>query len=490
MTKRYGRLRNYITRDLVKVSLLVCADVFSALIATWISRDLTCKFLGFPYQPVMNSQFLVLTVLITVSNLYFFDLYYTSKDFRRFHQFISLIAASLSSFLMLVTLMFLSRSVLASRRFIVIYICLTFLFILVSRTLFLIANKLYFRKNAIVVGDTAIGRMLLRLINTQENYKSGSDIRVIGYISETKSEDEDSYRNVPYLGPIDKADKALNLRKLQLAIYALRQSGGAILNELLIREKLKGMDLISAAGLYEYMSGRIPYEHIGSDSLIEDCLRGQKFTQARIKFIFDIFLGSILLVLSIPIIAICAIGIKLDSNGPVLFMQKRVGRFGKHFTIYKLRTMIETKIPGKAEGAGWVDLYEKNNGKISKFGKFLRKFHLDELPQLLNVIKGDMSIVGPRPEMELYVTKCEKHIPLYRLRFAVRPGITGWAQVAYIHTTTLSGYRRKLEYDLYYLKNMSIKMDLEIIIRTFFLLLGFTGNKRTESIKNITGISR
>ena len=481
------RINEYILKDMLGIMLLVCADILSVFTATWFSWALTSRLIGIPYQLAVNMQLLLLTVIITVTNLYFFDLYYASKDFRRFHQFINLIAASSSSFLMLVMLIFLSNSLLIGRRFVIIYICLMFLLILVSRTIFSIFHKIYLRKTAIVIGDTAIGRILLKLINSRDGYESGQDIKVIGYISEEKAEDNATYRSVPYLGPIDKADRVVNINKAQLAIYALHQSGGASFNELLIREKLKGMDLISAAGLYEAISGKIPYEHVGSDYLIEDCLRGQKFILARIKFIFDIILGSVLLVLAIPILAICAIGIKLDSRGPVLFVQKRVGKLGKSFKVYKFRTMKGTVVHGKVKRNGWNDLYKENEGRITRFGKFLRKTHMDELPQLFNVLLGDMSIVGPRPEMELYVTRCEKHVPLYRLRLAVRPGITGWAQVSYVHTSTLSGYRRKLEYDLYYLKNMSFRLDLEILIRTFFLLLGYREKRGPESVGDLSG---
>ena len=156
---------------------------------------------------------------------------------------------------------------------------------------------------------------------------------------------------------------------------------------------------------------------------------------------------------------------------------------GKPFKIYKFRTMHGAAVRDKGKKSGWGDLLVENEDKITRLGRFLRKTHLDELPQLLNVVMGDMSIVGPRPEMELYVARCEKRVPLYRLRLAVKPGITGWAQVFYFHTSTLTGYRRKLEYELYYLKNMSLRLDLEILIRTFFLLLGYREKRGPKTVQ-------
>ena len=489
MNKRRDAESGYRSKDALSTALLVCFDILSAFAATWVAWAVTSKLLGLSYQLFVSSQFLALTVLITIANLYFFDLYYTSKDFRRFRQLMNLITAFLSLFLMLVTLTFLGKSMIFGRRFIIIYACLLFPLILISRAIFSVLHRTYLKKSAIIIGDTPVGRILLKLIAARGSRGSGQDINIVGYLAENRS-DDNAYGTVSYLGPPDKAVEVLSRERAQMVIYALDRSGPASLNELLVHEKLKGMDLISAAGLYEAISGKISYENLGIDSIIEDCLRGQKFTQARIKFVFDVILSAVLLALALPVLAICAVCIKLDSGGPVLFVQERVGRFGKHFKIYKLRTMTERATSEKVKKSGWDDLDPDKEGRITRFGAFLRKAHLDELPQLFNVIIGDMHLVGPRPEMEMYVSRCEKSVPLYRLRLAVKPGITGWAQVSYTHTSTLSEYRRKLEYDLYYLKNMSFRLDLEILIRTLFLLLGYGGERWPGTDKDGTEISK
>ena len=144
--------------------------------------------------------------------------------------------------------------------------------------------------------------------------------------------------------------------------------------------------------------------------------------------------------------------------------------FSKPFNIYKLRTMTIGK---KKQLEGLEGLPEKDEERVTRIGRTLRKYHLDELPQFLNVIKGNMSIVGPRPEMEVYIEQWEGEIPSYRLRLAVKPGITGWAQVWFGHTSTLKGYKNKFQYDLYYLSNLSLKLDLEIMVRTVFRILGY-----------------
>lgn len=468
MRKSTGR---YMAKDLFGTLLLVFIDILIIFAASWAASAPSRTSPSF--HPAINAQFFVLVAIITMTSLYFFDLYYVSKNFGMFRQLVNLIAAASASFLMLALLIFLTRPDMLNRRFAASYTCFMFILVIISRVLFSAFHRLYLVRRAIIIGDTPMGRALLKLISDKSSYKTGQNISIMGYLAENRSEDTVAYHDVPYLGPINKADIVIGLQNAGLYVYALHRPGGSSLNELLIREKLKGTDIVSAAGLYEEVSGRIPYEHMGSDSLIEDCLRGQKFTQARVKILFDTIFSAILLVLAAPILAISAMGIKLDSGGPVLFTQKRIGRLGKPFTIYKLRTMINAAERDNIKKSGWGDLYKENEEKISRWGRLLRKTHVDELPQLFNVLKGDMSLVGPRPEMALYVERCEKRIPLYRLRLAVRPGITGWAQISYVHTSTLSGYRRKIQYDLYYLKNMSFKLDLEIIIRTFFLLLGY-----------------
>ena len=241
---------------------------------------------------------------------------------------------------------------------------------------------------------------------------------------------------------------------------------------------MKGVDLISAIALYEAISGMIPYEFIDSSWLIEDCLRGNKFVQSRLKRALDIVLGSVFFIATLPLVAVLVALIKITMGGDPFFVQGRVGRLGKPFKIYKLRTMIPGAVGEPADAEGW---HEKNEDRITRLGGFLRKYHLDELPQFYNVIKGDMSIVGPRPEMEMFIRDCEKKIPFYRLRLAVKPGITGWAQIRFLHTSTLIGYQEKFRYDLYYLSNQTFRLDLEIIVRTILRLVGFPRIKPPQS---------
>jgi lipopolysaccharide/colanic/teichoic acid biosynthesis glycosyltransferase len=191
----------------------------------------------------------------------------------------------------------------------------------------------------------------------------------------------------------------------------------------------------------------------------------------RIKRLFDLILSSILLIISIPLMLLTGILILVVGRpGSLIYKQRRTGRNGNVFTLYKLRTMYLNAEDG---GAQWAS---KNDNRIIPFGHFIRRFRIDELPQLFNIITGEMSFIGPRPERPEFIVNLEKNIPFYTLRHLVKPGLTGWAQVCYPYGASIDDAREKLEYDLYYIKNQSIWLDLVIVLRTIRVVLhGFGG---------------
>ncbi len=193
---------------------------------------------------------------------------------------------------------------------------------------------------------------------------------------------------------------------------------------------------------------------------------GERF----LKRLMDVIVSLIVLILTLPLLIVIAIIIKTTSDGPALYRQKRVGKNGKVFTMYKFRTMVNN---AEAEtGPTWaVD----NDPRITKTGQWLRKLRLDELPQFFNVLKGDMSLVGPRPERPHFVEKFQKQIPLYSRRLRVKPGITGWAQVKWKYDNSLDDVKEKTKYDLFYVENMSMRMDFKILINTIFTVIRAKG---------------
>ena len=160
-----------------------------------------------------------------------------------------------------------------------------------------------------------------------------------------------------------------------------------------------------------------------------------------------------------------ALIVRLESPGPVIYRQDRVGLFEKEFTVYKFRSM---RSDAEKDGAVWASA---NDARVTRFGRFIRKVRIDELPQIWNILKGDMSFIGPRPERMAFVRKLKESIPCYSLRHTVKPGLTGWAQVCYPYGASEEDARRKLEYDLYYIKNMSLLLDISIIFKTVGVVL-------------------
>jgi exopolysaccharide biosynthesis polyprenyl glycosylphosphotransferase len=184
----------------------------------------------------------------------------------------------------------------------------------------------------------------------------------------------------------------------------------------------------------------------------------------------DIIFGLIIAVIFLVVFPFVAIAIKLDSPGSIFYKQERVGLNGAKFTIYKLRSMVQN-----AEVNGQAQWAVKNDARITKVGNFIRKTRLDELPQVINVLKGEMSMVGPRPERQQFIEKLEQQIPGFNHRLAVKPGLTGWAQVNYGYGSTIEDARIKLNYDLYYCQNQSLALDLQVILRTFAVVFKMQG---------------
>ncbi len=224
--------------------------------------------------------------------------------------------------------------------------------------------------------------------------------------------------------------------------------------------------------MYNIFTGQTKTLHIWGIPLIEISSQLLKPWQSAIKRIFDIFFSLLILIIGMPIWLLVALAIKLESKGPVFYKQIRAGKDGKKFKIYKFRSMVQDADKAKDK---WTLV---NDPRVTKAGKFIRRTHIDEIPQFWNVLKGDMSIVGPRPEQQALVEKFSREIPYFKRRLVVRPGITGWFQVKHQpYTMSKEEIENRLKYDFYYIENMSLQLDIEIIIRT--ILRVFRGEGQT-----------
>jgi exopolysaccharide biosynthesis polyprenyl glycosylphosphotransferase len=240
----------------------------------------------------------------------------------------------------------------------------------------------------------------------------------------------------------------------------------------LLDAQQNGMEIIPMPSLYEELLGRVPIHHLESEWLIRSFVN-----DARVDGFYEIFKRLLDILVSLAGLAICivltpltAIIICVDSGFPVIYKQIRSGRSGKLYNIYKFRTMCKD-----AEKDGKAEVTREHDERITRVGGLLRRSHIDELPQFWNVLRGDMSIVGPRAERPELIIKYQEHIPLYRARLLVKPGITGWAQINFGYSATIAQTVIKLEYDLYYIKHRNILMDILIILRTMTQVIGFQG---------------
>ena len=243
-------------------------------------------------------------------------------------------------------------------------------------------------------------------------------------------------------------------------IVAMENRRGAMPVRELLDLRLRGVIIEDANFLMERLLGRLPLDGLNPSALIFTHGFNVKASQQFIRRLVSILVSFAGLVLCLPIIPILVVAVLLSSPGPIFFRQTRVGLRGRPFTVFKFRTMRQD---AEAKGAVWAT---KNDPRVTSLGRFMRKTRLDEIPQLWNVLRGEMGFVGPRPERPEFVQWLSSEIPYYELRHIIRPGITGWAQVRYQYGATLEETRKKLEYDLYYVKHLSIGLDLLIMFET------------------------
>ena len=256
----------------------------------------------------------------------------------------------------------------------------------------------------------------------------------------------------------------LGIREIIVAVR--QQRGGVLPLRSLLECRLNGVQVTDLPRFFERVHKRVPVESLKPSWLIYGNGFRQGWGRTVLKRMFDVVAAGSLLILVLPVMAIAALLIALESGGPVIYRQERVGHRGRRFTMLKFRSMTSTaEKDGKAE---WAAV---NDARVTRIGRFLRRGRLDELPQLINVLKGEMSLVGPRPERPVFVSMLTEQIPFYAVRHSVKPGVTGWAQVRYCYGATIEQSVKKLEYDLYYVKNHTIFLDLLILLETVRVVL-------------------
>lgn len=260
-------------------------------------------------------------------------------------------------------------------------------------------------------------------------------------------------------GSLDQTAKALGIDEIIVAVR--QQRGGVLPIKALLDCRLAGVQVTDLARFFERVHGQIPLDALKASWLIYGNGFRQGWIRTFVKRCFDIVVSSAVLVAAFPLIVVTALLIFLESGAPIIYRQERVGLRGKSFQLLKFRSM--RKDAEKDGKPAWAAI---GDSRITGLGRFLRRSRIDELPQLINVLRGEMSFVGPRPERPLFVDMLTEQIPFYAVRLSVKPGITGWAQVRYSYGASVEQSMKKLEYDLYYVKNHTLFLDLLILLET------------------------
>jgi sugar transferase (PEP-CTERM system associated) len=444
-------------------ALIFCAVTLASFFL--IGRDIgVVELIQFEWMKIL------LIAAVAQVSLYFNDLYEVQPVGNMLELGTRLIQSIGMTSIVLGILYFLWPEAMIGQWIFFISLLIVILFLVSWRFLYAYAVwKKLFTEKTLIVGAGDLAGDLLKEIRTRRDISYDVKL-VIG--QENQHYSPNLFEGVPTRYGFDKLCDLAEAEQVSSIIVALDQKRGIMPYRELLNCKVRGFSIIDGESFYERITGKLLVEKINPSWLIFSDGFVKSPTAKLIKRLAGFVLSSIMLVLLSPLILAVSMVIKLESKGPVLFSQERVGEDGEIFTVYKFRSM---RADAEAvTGPVWA---EEDDPRVTKVGRIIRKLRIDELPQLWNVLKGDMSFVGPRPERPFFVEKLKKTIPYYNERFAVKPGVTGWAQVKYPYGATEKDALEKLKYDLYYIKNMSLIMDLMVILHTVKIVLLGRGSR-------------
>jgi exopolysaccharide biosynthesis polyprenyl glycosylphosphotransferase len=317
-------------------------------------------------------------------------------------------------------------------------------------------------RNSLIVGWSDKARELYDMV---KRYPA-LGYRVIGFVRTDSSRSSSTYRGVPILGSIETIQQTIADHDVREVLIALDSGEHDKLLRVIERCDSQQIGLKIVPDLYDIISGQARTNQIYGFPLIEIMPRLMPAWEKSAKRLIDIVVSLLILLVLLPFSILIAILIRLESKGPIFYVQDRVGKDGKIFKMLKFRSMYHEA--EKHSGPVWAN---RRDPRVTKVGRIIRKAHFDEVPQLVNVLEGDMSLVGPRPERPYFVEQLSREIPIYYRRLRVRPGLTGWAQVKHKYDESVDDVRVKLRYDLFYIENISLRMDMKILLTTIYTVL-------------------
>ncbi|MDP2304113.1 MAG: sugar transferase [Ignavibacteria bacterium] len=400
----------------------------------------------------------------------FVGMYKTWFASSRFDEISTLFKSSFIGVLVLFFLIFIddvSHGVDSPNRFLIfIYWGVLFLLVSIGRvTVRSIQRNLLIkgigRRNTIIVGFNNKSKE----IGDEIKLHPALGLDVVGFLAVKNENLGKEHNGQKVIDNIEKISKVIDELNIKEVIIVLETHQEDTLIDIISKCESKNVGLKIAPDLYEILSGQARTAQLYGFPLIDINPQLMPEWEKKIKRILDIVISFIALIISSPIILLMALAIRIDTPGSAFFRQERCGKNGKVFKLFKFRSMYDDA--EKLSGPVWS---QKNDPRVTRVGKFIRKIRLDELPQMINVLKGEMSLVGPRPERPFFVEKLAEEIPYYKRRLKVKPGITGWAQVKHKYDESVEDVKTKLRFDLFYIENMSLRMDFKILFRTIFVV--------------------
>lgn len=420
---------------------------------------------------------------------YIANLYDHYRDYRRMENLSQVVFCCIMGALVVVILFCLPAWRIIPRKFVewhaLVFAWLTGLWRFSFSTL---ALPLRLRRQVLVVGAGEDGCWIAKAIRERSN----CGLMVKGLLDDDPAKVGTTIEGLEVLGPCSMLEEVVKQAKISLVVDASGYEKSSPLKMALSQIFVNGCQVTDVPAIYEFLAGKIPVDYISDMWSYFNWLNHRTLYYSRVKGLMDLGLAVTGLLLTWPLLLFIALAVRLDSPGPVFFRQKRLGFQGKPFQILKFRTMVTNGVT--EEIPQWAT---RNDSRITRVGYFLRKMHLDELPQLINILKREMSLIGPRAEWHIFAEKSQElvavwqpgrratdppdfqvlaksreQIPFYSYRLLVKPGVTGWAQVMFPYAgSSLTELKEKLEYDLYYIKHMGFLLDIAILMKTIRIVL-------------------
>ena len=448
------------------VLVLLLADFLASFISLVLS--FSNNEIVFNLRLTFLINFFILTLIFYANGRYKAD-----PTISRFKEIQSIFRITLSYTIVLIIfneifpkIFFIESSILLTIWFYLV-VGLTLNRLLIRRIQKTLLAKGFGKKNTLVIGSGE------KAINIAKHLLSFSNSHnLLGFIN---SSEKDSFElskiKLPKLGNVNNLSEIIEEYNANEIVIALEKTNHSLLLDILTKANGSSISLRIIPDMYEVISGLAKTEELYGLPLVDINTEILSVQQKFAKRIIDIIFSFIILLGFSPVWILVSLIIKIESKGPILYRQKRVGQNGKIFIINKFRSMKDEA--ENTTGPVWAI---EEDPRITKVGKILRKYRIDEIPQFINVLFGDMSVVGPRPERPFFVEKLIKEFPFYYRRHKIRPGITGWAQIKQSYDSSLSDVKEKLKYDFFYIENMSLSLDLQIMIRTFIVMISAKGH--------------